>query len=241
MLCIDSISTDIYFNLAAEEYLLKNSDKNIFMVWQSNPCVVIGKHQDVYAEVNFDYVKDNNIKIARRYSGGGAVYHDLGNLNISFIETADNIDFDKYAVSILNALSSLGLNTTINDRRSIFLSDRKVSGSAQCVYKNRVLFHATLLFDSDLNKLTTSLASDHSDLPLSCREISVRSVKSPVDNINIYLQKYMKIEEFKNYLINYFFLKKTNNRFYEWKDEEVTYINSIKENKYMTDAWNMGF
>ena len=87
MLCIHNTQTDPYFNLAAEEYLLKNFKENIFMLWQNEPSIVIGKHQDVWAEVNLKFVQDQQIKIARRFSGGGAVYHDPGNLNLTFIET----------------------------------------------------------------------------------------------------------------------------------------------------------
>lgn len=94
MLCIHNTQTDPYFNLAAEEYLLKNFKENIFMLWQNEPSIVIGKHQDVWAEVNLKFVQDQQIKIARRFSGGGAVYHDPGNLNLTFIETGQIMQYN---------------------------------------------------------------------------------------------------------------------------------------------------
>ena len=112
MLCIHNTQTDPYFNLAAEEYLLKNFKENIFMLWQNEPSIVIGKHQDVWAEVNLKFVQDQQIKIARRFSGGGAVYHDPGNLNLTFIETGQIMQTDKPTIQIriwipVNKLSTM--------------------------------------------------------------------------------------------------------------------------------------
>lgn len=107
MFCIDNRCTDVYFNLAAEEYLLKKKKDNFFMMWQSVPSVVIGKHQSVRKEVDEKYIHENNILLARRFSGGGAVYHDEGNLNLSFMETVERPDFEYYLQQTVDFLESL--------------------------------------------------------------------------------------------------------------------------------------
>ena len=130
MLCIHNTQTDPYFNLAAEEYLLKNFKENIFMLWQNEPSIVIGKHQDVWAEVNLKFVQDQQIKIARRFSGGGAVYHDPGNLNLTFIETGQIMQTDKYTIQIMNFLKTLGVHVEVDERKGLtiglFLSAGKL-------------------------------------------------------------------------------------------------------------------
>lgn len=241
MLYIDNTYTDVYFNLAAEEYLLKNFAENIFMIWQNSPAVVIGKHQDVFAEVNLDFARDNGITVARRYSGGGAVFQDEGNLNITFIETTRNdIDFDNYLRLIEEALSGIGLNPVKNDRRSLFLSGRKISGSAQSVYRDRILFHATLLFDSDLNKLEKVLQADQTHSRPDEKKISVPSERSQVDNIRRYLGTTVDIQCFRKFILNQILRHKPGYDPYQWNEEDMKKIESIKQGKYETTRWNMG-
>ena len=165
MLCIHNTQTDPYFNLAAEEYLLKNFKENIFMLWQNEPSIVIGKHQDVWAEVNLKFVQDQQIKIARRFSGGGAVYHDPGNLNLTFIETGQIMQTDKYTIQIMNFLKTLGVHVEMDERKGLTIGGFKISGSAQSIHKNRYMHHATLLFSTDLDRLVTSLKSTSRQTP----------------------------------------------------------------------------
>ena len=186
MLCIHNTQTDPYFNLAAEEYLLKNFKENIFMLWQNEPSIVIGKHQDVWAEVNLKFVQDQQIKIARRFSGGGAVYHDPGNLNLTFIETGQIMQTDKYTIQIMNFLKTLGVHVEVDERKGLTIGGFKISGSAQSIHKNRYMHHATLLFSTDLDRLVTSLKSTSRQAPEKTggkRSTFVKSVRSPVTNI----------------------------------------------------------
>ena len=132
--CIDNRCTDVYFNLAAEEYLLKKKKDNFFMVWQSAPSVVIGKHQSVRKETDEAYLRANDIALARRFSGGGAVYHDEGNLNLSFIETVERPDFEYYLRQTVDFLETLGIVAYTDKRMGIYVDGRKVSGSAQCIH-----------------------------------------------------------------------------------------------------------
>jgi Lipoate-protein ligase A len=237
MLYIDNPNIDVFFNLAAEEYLLKDFDQNIFMVWQSSPSVVIGRHQNVRAEVDINYAETNGIDIARRYSGGGAVYHDPGNLNLTFIESAGHIGFDKYADMTARALQHLGLKPELDERRSIYLSGLKISGSAQCVYKHRLMYHATLLFDADLHRLTNVLNGEADDISSASR-VQVRSVKSPVTNIKPYLHGVLSVADFRTKIVKHLLEDGGEYIRYSWSEEDLTVINRIRESRYATASWN---
>ena len=128
MFCIDNRCTDIYFNLAAEEYLLKQKRGNFFMLWQSEPSVVMGKNQSVRAEVNEDYRIEKGIRLARRFSGGGAVYHDKGNINLTFIETTSQPLFEDYLQRIVGFLETMGVTAYTDERLGIYLDGKKISG-----------------------------------------------------------------------------------------------------------------
>ena len=158
MRCFHNTFTDIYFHLAAEEYLLKQETDSVFMLWQDTPSVVMGKHQSVQLEVNREWAEEQQFQIARRFSGGGAVYHDLGNVNLTFIETVSRLpDFSLYLHRILDFLKQIGLPAKGDERLGIYLDGLKISGSAQCVHKNRVLYHCTLLYDTNLTALNKVL------------------------------------------------------------------------------------
>ena len=166
--CIYSPYTDIYFHLAAEEYLLKQGTEDVFMLWQSVPSVVIGKHQRLRSEVDKEWAKQHRIAIARRFSGGGAVYHDLGNVNFTFIETVSRLpEFVHYLQRTLDFLSFIGIEAKGDERLGIYLNGLKISGSAQCVHKDRVLYHCTLLYDTDLTILNKVLNPDIGVMPRS--------------------------------------------------------------------------
>ena len=158
-------STDPYYNLAIEEYLLSHTDEDIFMLWQNDKTVVIGKNQNAYAEVDLAYAEKNGIRIARRLSGGGAVYHDMGNLNYTFITSnADALDFARFTRPVIEALASLGVNATLSGRNDLECDGKKFSGNAQYVKDGRVLHHGTLLFDTDAEVLSRVLRVDKEKL-----------------------------------------------------------------------------
>lgn len=187
--CIYSPFTEIYFHLAAEEYLLKQGNEDIFMLWQDTPSVVIGKHQRLRSEVDQEWAEREQVHIARRFSGGGAVYHDLGNVNLTFIETTPRLpEFVTYLQRTLDFLNSMGLMATGGERLGIYLNGLKISGSAQCLYKDRVLYHCTLLYDTDLTALHQALnpAPMVDDETLSS-VYAVPSVRSEVTNIRRHL------------------------------------------------------
>ena len=203
--CIYSPFTDIYFHLAAEEYLLKQGNEDIFMLWQDTPSVVIGKHQRLRSEVDQEWAEREQVHIARRFSGGGAVYHDLGNVNLTFIETTPRLpEFVTYLQRTLDFLNSMGLMATGGERLGIYLNGLKISGSAQCLYKDRVLYHCTLLYDTDLTALHQALnpAPMVDDETLSS-VYAVPSVRSEVTNIRRHLSA-GTVTDFKEKAFQYF-------------------------------------
>ena len=200
MRCFHNTFTDIYFHLAAEEYLLKQETDSVFMLWQDTPSVVMGKHQSVQLEVNREWAEEQQIQIARRFSGGGAVYHDLGNVNLTFIETVSRLpDFSLYLHRILDFLKQIGLPAKGDERLGIYLDGLKISGSAQCVHKNRVLYHCTLLYDTNLTALNKVLNPER-NIETGVFRLSV--VKSQISVVT-YLWKRLIISKryFSNILV----------------------------------------
>lgn len=188
-------TTDPYRNLAIEEYLFLQSDEDVLMLWQNEPTVVIGKNQNAYAELALDVIRERGVHVARRITGGGAVYHDLGNVNFSLISTTkgrDGLDFSAFCAPMIEALATLGICAELSGRNDLLVDGKKISGNAQHASGDRVLHHGTLLFDSDLSVLSSVLHVDEEKL----RAKAVRSVRSRVTNIRPYLDKDCDVREF---------------------------------------------
>jgi len=148
MICINLKNTDPFYCLATEEYLLKNFDDDIFMLWQSDKTVVVGKHQNALGEVNYRYVRENDITVARRISGGGTVYHDAGNVNFAFIKNVKSpaeISFKQITEHVVEALAQLDIEATTSGRNDLLIKGLKIPGNAEHIFKNSVLPHGTLL------------------------------------------------------------------------------------------------
>lgn len=220
---INSPSTDAGFNLAAEEYLLKQSTEDVFMLWQSAPSVIIGKHQRVEAEVDVALATEKGIPVFRRFSGGGAVYHDLGNINLTFIETIQLPRFETYLERTIDMLSAAGIIAQGDKRLGIYVDGKKVSGSAQCVHRNRVMYHCTLLYDTELDLLDNLL-----DVKLPQEDIklhpSIRSVRSEVTNLNKYMHPSLSTKEFREWAFRYFAGESHSEGFTE---KELTLIDAL--------------
>ncbi|MDD6312703.1 MAG: lipoate--protein ligase [Firmicutes bacterium] len=183
------------YNLACEEYYLNNSDQDIFMLWRNAPTVVIGRNQNIYAEVDLDYASEHGISTVRRITGGGAVYHDLGNVNYSFItsrEKAQSLDFAYFTRPIIEALSKLGVNASLSGRNDLEADGLKFSGNAQYSTDERILHHGTLLFDSDLTVLSRVLRPD----PAKLQKKAIQSVRSRVTNLKPLIGCPLTVEEF---------------------------------------------
>ena len=241
MLCIKNPETNPYFNLAAEEYVLKNFKENCFMLWRNRPSIIVGKHQNTLAEINIDYVKENNIDVVRRLSGGGAVFHDLGNLNFTFIKNVNKegnlVDFKKYTQPVIAVLNHLGVDAKFEGRNDIMINGRKVSGNAEHVFKRRVLHHGTLLFSSVMADLSQALKVN----PLKYQDKGVKSVRSRVTNISDHLPHKMSVIEFHDKIFNFMVDSEEDAILYEYTPEDIKNINQLVEKKYKTWEWNFGY
>jgi lipoate-protein ligase A len=241
MLIIRRHNTDPYFNLATEEYVLKEIRDDSFMLWRNAPSIIVGKHQNTLAEINLDYVRENNIKVVRRLSGGGAVFHDLGNLNFTFTMQGEGgsnlIDFRKYTEPILEVLIKLGIDARFEGRNDLTIEGKKFSGNAMHIWKNKVLSHGTLLFSSHMPDLGAALNAD----PLKFKDKAVKSVRSRVTNISEHLMTPMDVLEFSTLIENHIMEKYPEAILYELSEEDHERIREMVQSKYGTWEWNFGY
>lgn len=240
MLLILRPQTDPYFNLAAEEYLLKNMKEDCFMLWQNDPAIIVGKHQNTLAEINYSFAKKNNIPVVRRVSGGGTVFHDLGNLNFTFISSGEKeklVNFRKFTQPIIEILNQMGVPAMFEGKNDLRVKGLKISGNAEHVFKNKVLHHGTLLFAADLDYLNQAIKS----VPERFKDKAVQSARSTVANITDFLDTEISLVEFKEKIIS--FIKATNTGVTEYSlsDEDIFEINKLVQEKYKTWKWNFGY
>jgi lipoyltransferase and lipoate-protein ligase len=241
MLYISDNNTNPYWNLAAEEYLFKNFDKKIFRLWRNDNAIVVGRYQNTIAEIDTDYVEKNNVRVVRRLTGGGAVFHDLGNLNFTFIEDKikgedSSAMFKRFTSPIIEALNSLGVKAYLEGRNDLLIEGKKFSGNAISVYKNRILQHGTLLFSSSMPNLANALRNR----PEKFQGKAVQSNRSRVTNISSWLTKEMDIDSFKEFLGNFICNKYSDITPYEYSKEDLANIDKLYKEKYSTDKWNYG-
>jgi lipoate-protein ligase A len=196
--CIFNSHTAPAFNLAAEEWLLHNSPENIFMLWRNAPAVIVGRHQNTAAEIDHDFVRERGIAVLRRITGGGAVFHDLGNVNFSFVHLGrmdGGLDFARFTTPILEALQAMGVECGFGGRNDLVAGGRKFSGNAQHIEGDRVLHHGTLLFDSRLEDLAGALRPD----PLKFQGKAQKSVPARVCMLKEHLP-HLDVETFMRLL-----------------------------------------
>ena len=229
-----------YFNLATEEYLLTQTQEEVFMLWQNANAIIIGRHQNTLAEINQPFVEENKIVVARRLTGGGAVFHDLGNLNFSFIRNIapeeKEINFVKFLQPIVDALQSLGVPAAFSGRNDLVVHDKKISGNAMVYYGNRVLEHGTLLFSTVQHNLAQALKVD----PDKFNDKAVKSVRSRVTNISEHLPQPMTVMEFKDYLMDFILKQQPGTTIEPLTPQEEACIQKRADEKFSTWEWNYG-
>jgi lipoate---protein ligase len=242
MLFIDNKGiTDPRINLAIEEYALKNLDINqtYLLFYINKPSIIIGKNQNTIEEINTEYVEDNGIIVVRRLSGGGAVYHDLGNLNFSFITKDDGDSFHnfrKFTEPVTNALHKLGVKAELSGRNDIEVEGRKISGNAQFSTKGRMFSHGTLLFNSEVDHVVSALKVKKDKIESK----GIKSIRSRVANISEFLTEEMTIEEFRTLLLKNIFEGEEEITEYVLTEEDWEKIHQLSEERYQNWEWNYG-
>lgn len=242
MLFIDNKGiTDPRINLAIEEYVLKNLDINetYLLFYINEPSIIIGKNQNTIEEINTEYVEGNGIKVVRRLSGGGAVYHDLGNLNFSFITKDDGESFHnflKFTKPVIEALQNLGVNAELSGRNDLVVDGRKISGNAQFSTRGRMFSHGTLMFDSEIDSVVSALKVKKDKIESK----GIKSIRSRVANISEFLSEKITIEEFRFKLLQSIFGEDKEIPEYVLTDEDWEKIHQLSKERYQNWDWNYG-
>jgi lipoate-protein ligase A len=225
--------TDPAFNLAAEEWLLRHTKSDIFMLWRNTSAVIVGRNQNTSAEINADFARRRNIKVIRRLTGGGAVFHDLGNVNFTFIQLGKRteLDFQRFTQPILEALRALDVDC----RNDLVIGGQKFSGNAQLLEKDRVLHHGTLLFSAEMADLSGVLKISRAKYA----DKAVKSVQKRVTNISSHLKKPLSVEDFILHVMEHVAARTSGVR-QDLRPEEETGIAALVDDKYGTWEWNFG-
>ncbi|MBQ6053146.1 MAG: lipoate--protein ligase [Clostridia bacterium] len=233
-------STEPQFNLAAEEYIFSHTNDDAVLLWQNNNAVIIGRNQNTLAEINKEAIEKYGISVVRRITGGGAVFHDLGNVNYSVISSAlstDGLDFEKFVSPIKNALESLGVKAEFSGRNDLIVNGCKISGNAQHISDGRILHHGTLLFSSDLDLMSEVLRVNENKI----KSKAIQSVRSRVANIKDFIPSEIDltakdfIRILEKYLCENYSCSKS-----ALTENELLQINKLAESKYRTWGWNYG-
>ncbi|BAB04402.1 lipoate--protein ligase [Halalkalibacterium halodurans] len=243
MLFIDNQGiTDPRINLAIEEYALKNLDINetYLLFYINEPSIIIGRNQNTIEEINTEYVESNGIHVVRRLSGGGAVYHDHGNLNFSFITKDDGesfSNFQKFTDPVIKALAKLGVTAELKGRNDIIASDgRKISGNAQFSTKGRMFSHGTLLFDSEIDHVVSALNVSKDKIESK----GIKSIRSRVANISEFLTEKISIDQFRSLLLESIFDGQANIQEYKLTADDWAEIHELSKERYQNWDWNYG-
>lgn len=233
-------SNDPSFNLAAEQYIFDTFPRGetYYMLWQNRSSVIVGRYQNTYAEVNSDYVSAHGIRVVRRLSGGGTVYHDLGNLNYSIITDSghpDALDLHAFCKPVVKTLCDLGADAQLSGRNDILVNGKKVSGNSQYLSRGRLLHHGTLLFDSDLAAMEQALCVD----PSKIRAKGIPSIRSRVTNLKPCLPVEMDITQFRDLLLSSL-IRDSQAEEYCLSAEDHLHIEKIRQDRYAQWSWNYG-
>ena len=233
-------STNPYFNLALDEYAMKHIDvdEDFFFLWRNDPSVIIGKNQNTAEEINQKFIDQNGVKVARRVSGGGAVYHDLGNLNFTFIINVDDpgkVNYKKYVQPIIDALEEMGIEAKSSGRNDILVDGLKISGNAQRMANGKLMHHGTLLYDVDIENMVKALNVD----PAKITSKGVKSVRSRVTNIKEHLNNSSDIFDFWDAL-QFYLSNKGQDEEIILTEDEIAKIEFEAINRFGTWDWIYG-
>lgn len=238
MKTIYSNNTNPYYNLALEEYLLKEKeyDCNLFYVWRNEPSIVFGRNQNPYNEINMKETHLEKLHIARRSSGGGTVYHDLGNINFTYITNQVSTHLNNYYFflePIIKILQQLGLDVRFVEKTHLYIGDKKISGNAQTFHKNRMLHHGTILFNIDMETASKVLTKKH-----LFKDKSVASLKAEIVNIKNKINYDTTEEELMSFILSKMPLYEDEEL--QLNDYDLLRIRQIQREKYETFNWIYG-
>lgn len=233
-------TTDPAWNLAAEQYVFDalSRDRTYFMLWQNDNAIIIGKHQNAAAEINQQFVRENGVRVVRRLSGGGAVYHDMGNLNFTFIADAgdmESINFKLFCQPVVAALAALGVTAEVNGRNDMTIDGQKFSGNSQYLKEGRVMHHGTIMFDSDLDRVAQALHVDQEKIAAK----GVVSVRSRVTTVRQHMPHPVELEEFRRVLLDNILAQQPGEE-YIFTEADKAQIARLREQRYATWEWNYG-
>jgi len=228
-----------YFNMALEEYIINNPDfdEDYFFFYVHEPSIIVGRFQNTIEEINAQYVRDNHIYVARRITGGGAVYHDAGNLNFSFIVNAEGHGggFETYTRPVIAAIRALGAEAELSGRNDILIDGKKISGNAQCMRNGKLLQHGTILFDSELDNLVRALSVN--DLKIISK--GIKSVQSRVTNLKEHLPEGVTIDILRERILAEI-AEEYGMETYTLADEDIAAVGLLTAEKFTTREWNYG-
>ena len=227
-------STDPYFNMAFDEYCLEAFEgQELFCIWRNAPSVILGCNQDAEMEVDLDYCRENNISIVRRCTGGGMVFHDLGNVNFSFIGNVNDLHFtDRVKDKLISALSTFGIDAVTTARNDLFVEGKKFSGTAVRLTDKTILFHGTLLFDADLQQIKKVSNKQTGKI---IRKAVASQQPSDVANLLPYINIKMSVEQFMQELQES--LATTDGQLIQLTSEQISAINQLADSKYRKTEW----
>ena len=237
---LDLTTTAPSFNLALEQYVFDSlpKDRNYFMLWQNDKAVIIGKHQNTLAEINESYVRSHGISVVRRLSGGGAVYHDLGNLNFTFIADAfdtEHLNFRLFCLPVVRTLESIGVHAKISGRNDITIDGKKFSGNSEYMKNGRVMHHGTILFSSDLDAVKNALKPKEGITQAK----GVQSKRSRITNVCDHLKQDISLSDFRALLLQNV-LSEMPGTPYRLTEHDIAAIETLKKERYDTWDWNYG-
>ena len=240
MFYLESPSRDPYFNLALEEYVFERMDKSksYFMLWQNDNTIVVGKYQNTAEEIDQAYVDAHHIRVARRLSGGGAVYHDKGNLNFTFIvdrADAPGLNFKIFVEPVIQALARFGVHAAFTGRNDLTIDGLKFSGNAQYARRGRLLHHGCIMLDSNLTSVADALRVKEAKFASK----AVKSVRSRVTTINAHAPAPISMEDFKGALKECAMASGALEP-YTLTEEDLAAVRKLRDEKYATWAWNYG-
>ena len=226
-------------NIAIDAYMLGGLGQDAVRLWRNDRAVIIGRNQNAVEEIDLDFVREHKVAVVRRLSGGGAVFHDLGNICFTFVEPFQKGDFNNYAkftAPIRDYLRTLGVEAELSGRNDLTVEGMKISGNAQTVQAGRIMHHGTLLFSANVNDLAGALKPKQ----LKIESKGIKSVRSRITNISAHLKTPMSVEQFQQGLENYLLDHLEGLTPYTFTAEDEAAIQTLMEQRFANWDWNFG-